>query len=128
MSLEAPAPGDTPVRRMLVVEDEPVLGDALGAWFAARGFEVSRAKSLAEARAELAGARFHATLLDVRLPDGDGLSLLASVQPTRTIVISATPDEGRYLRLGVLHHLAKPVELYALERLVHDIAMEADAA
>ncbi len=128
MILDVPAGPDAPSRRMLVVEDEPVLGDALGAWFQACGFAVERAKSLAEARIRLAGAPFHATLLDVRLPDGDGLSLLESVRPTRTVVISATPDEDRYLQLGVLHHLPKPLELRELERLVRDIAAEADAA
>ena len=128
MTIEAPARREVPSRRMLVVEDEPLFGDALGAWFEACGFEVARAKSLAEARTQLAGAPFHATLLDVRLPDGDGLSLLASARPARTVVISATPDEGRYQELGVLHHLPKPVELRALERLVRDIAAEANAA
>jgi DNA-binding response OmpR family regulator len=115
-------------RRMLVVEDEPVLGDALGAWFEACGFEVARAKSLAEARVQLAGAPFHATLLDVRLPDGDGLSLLTTARPNRTVVISATPDEDRYLRLGVVHHLPKPLELRTLEHLVRHIAADANAA
>jgi len=128
MTFDAPARRDAPHRRMLVVEDETLLGDALGAWFEACGFAVERAKSLAEARIQLAGAPFDATLLDVRLPDGDGLSLLESVRPTRTVVISATPDEDRYLRLGVLHHLPKPLELRELERLVLDIATEEDAA
>lgn len=128
MALDTPALRDVSCRRMLVVEDEPLLGEALGAWFRARGFEVERARSLAEARIQLAGAPFHATLLDVRLPDGDGLSLLASVRPTRTVVISATPDEDRYQQMGVLHHLPKPLELRQLERLVRDIAAETDAA
>ena len=61
MTLEAPARRGAELRRMLVVEDEPLLGDALGAWFEACGFEVARAISLAEARLQLAGGRGRGT-------------------------------------------------------------------
>lgn len=117
--MEPMSPDPKPERpRLLVVDDEKVLCSTVAAFFADRGFEVECAHSLAEARERLAGAQFRAAILDVGLPDGDGLSLLGSAPADAAVVISATPDEARYRDLGVRRHLTKPVDLWDLERLV----------
>jgi DNA-binding response OmpR family regulator len=104
--------------RVLIVEDEPTLRTALAAYLALRGVAVAEAGSLAQARSQLAGASFDALVVDVGLPDGDGLDLVAAAGAERALVISALPDPARYARRGIRHHLAKPFELGALlERL-----------
>lgn len=109
-------PEDRP--RLLVVEDEPVLRAALAAFFADQGFAVHCANSLAEARERLVTEQFRATILDAGLPDGSGLNLLATTTVERSIVISATPDEALYRAHGVRYHLAKPLDLRALEHVL----------
>lgn len=93
------------------MDDERVVCQSVAAFLGEYGFEVECAHSLAEAREKLAAAHFCAAILDVVLPDGDGLSLLGSPAARPAVVISATPDEDRYHRLGVRHHLAKPLDL-----------------
>jgi DNA-binding response OmpR family regulator len=115
-----PAPIERP--RLLIVEDEPVLCVSLAEFFADEGFVVACANSIAVARDHLAGAHFCAAILDVGLPDGDGLSLVPELGAGRAVVVSATPDEARYGACGVVHHVAKPVDLRALTRLVRAAA------
>jgi DNA-binding response OmpR family regulator len=109
-------------RRLLLVEDERALAESLAQWFESRGFEVSGVRSLAAARSALASARFHACILDVGLPDGDGLSLLSAAPAEHAVVISAAPEPDRYERRGVRHHMAKPLDLCELARLVEWVA------
>jgi len=104
--------------RVLIVEDDILLRRTLAAYLAGRGLRVVEAGSLAEARSELQVRCFDALVLDVGLPDGDGLDLLEAAGAGRALVVSAAPDPARYARRGVLHHLRKPVDLLRLvERL-----------
>ena len=71
--------------RLAIVDDHPLVTDGLrGALSAAPDIEVTwAAASLAEARRELAGLPVDVVLLDVRLPDGSGLSLLPGRRPSQ---------------------------------------------
>jgi DNA-binding response OmpR family regulator len=103
---------------VLIVDDEKTLRGSLARYLEGRGVAVAQAGSLAEARSLLAGRAFDALIVDVGLPDGDGLDLLESSGARRALVISARPELARYARRGVLHHLPKPLDLHAvLERL-----------
>ncbi len=108
-------------RRLLIVEDETTLREALAGFFAGRGMEVQSAGSVAEARERLREGSFDAFLLDVGLPDGSGLSLIGVAPPERALVITARPDPEHFERYGVQHHLAKPVDLFELAREVDDL-------
>ena len=105
-------------RRILIVEDETRLRRALVRYFEHCGVEVVEAASLREARASLARERFDAVVLDVGLPDGDGLSLLPVASARRAVVVTANPDPERFADCGVLHHLPKPVDLRELRSVV----------
>jgi DNA-binding response OmpR family regulator len=109
-------------QRVLIVEDERTLRRALVAFLRSKEIEVSEAGSLVEARAWLARGSFDVVVLDVGLPDGDGLSLLAAVGAQRSLVMSATPDPLRFAECGVRHHLAKPVDLQQLLCAVQGLA------
>ena len=118
-------PRDTVLERLLIVEDEEILRKHLVRLFVREGFDVAAAGTCAEATRELSGARFRALILDVRLPDGDGLDLLAELGhdrwPAVTVAITAwtTPEnELRAARLGVDRLLRKPIDLRQLVNVV----------
>lgn len=116
-------------RRVLIVDDETTLRGSLARYLEGCGVAVAQAGSLAEARSLLAGRAFDALIVDVGLPDGDGLDLLESAGARRALVISARPELARYARRGVLHHLPKPLDLHAvLERLTRICAAASAAA
>ena len=65
---------------VLLVEDDPSLGDILGKNLEARGYRVDRAETLAQALASLAGEAPGVMLLDVNLPDGSGWDVLRALE------------------------------------------------
>ena len=112
-------------QRLLIVEDEHVLRKHLARIFTREGFEVTSAATRAEAVEQLTTARFGRLLLDIGLPDGDGLDLLDELRaehvPTVTVVMTAvsTPqNEARAARLRVQRVLRKPVDLRELVAVV----------
>ncbi len=105
-------------RRVLIVEDEIGLRRWLASYIEGRGLAVVQVGSLAEAEVELDREAFDAVVLDVGLPDGDGLTLLSRSSAERSLVITANPDLARFERCGVVHHLAKPLDLPEFAREV----------
>ena len=106
---------------MLIVEDGEVLRKHLARLFVREGYLVTTAGSRAEALGELAQARFATLLLDIKLPDGDGLDLLAALdeerRPHHTVVMTAfstVENETRAQQLGVSQVLPKPLDLKRL--------------
>jgi DNA-binding response OmpR family regulator len=101
--------------RILLVEDEPQLAAQLVPRLEAEGFVVDHCASLGEAFEAVIGAAYRAVLLDRRLPDGDGLSLLAALKtrpaPPPVIVLTAMGDVAERvagLDAGAEDYLAKP--------------------
>jgi DNA-binding NtrC family response regulator len=117
-----------PSRRLslLVVEDERPLA-RLWATELERLVEATLAHSLAEARARLLGRSFDVMLLDLNLPDGSGLELLAEVfnrgDDTAVIILTGNADLNsaiQALRHGAYDYLTKPCRISELEQhLVH---------
>ena len=104
--------------RVLVVDDEVTLLKNVARSLRAVGFEVITAPDCADAREALSRSHVDALCLDINLPDGDGLDLLAEIRRTApdlpAIVISgATSPENRAraARLGVHKFLRKPFPL-----------------
>jgi len=95
-----PRPPGRP-RRLLIVDDEPHIGLLLRPYFEAMGYDMSLARTLAEARAALADRRAAPTglLLDLHLPDGSGLELLRDLRAERrtrdlpVVVLTAEGEE-----------------------------------
>jgi two-component system OmpR family response regulator len=75
-------PDGTPVR-VLVVDDEPDLAEVLSGALAYEGWQVRTAGDAATAVAEAAAFRPDAVVLDVMLPDGDGLAVLRRLRAAR---------------------------------------------
>jgi two-component system OmpR family response regulator len=103
--------------RILLVEDDAALADAVRDYLVAKAFVVDVAPGLAQARAALAAVQYAAVLLDLHLSDGDGLTLLPSVRALRerpiVIVLTArdqVTDRIRGLDAGADDYLIKPYD------------------
>jgi DNA-binding response OmpR family regulator len=103
-------------RRLLLVDDEPYVGLVLQPRLEAAGFDVVLARTLADARAAMAGSLPDALLLDLHLPDGSGVDLLRDLRRQAggadlPVVVLTAEGEDRVLaelgRLGAAV-LAKP--------------------
>ena len=117
-----------PPPRLLIVEDENLLRRSLARFFLGRGFDVVEATCLAEAEEQLDAGPYQAALLDVGLPDGNGLRLLNELGAERSIVITAKPDPEHFEQRGVRQFLTKPLDLPQLAELVSDVASRAAVA
>jgi two-component system KDP operon response regulator KdpE len=99
---------------VVVVEDDRQIRTILQAALAVEGFEVHTAVSLSEARALLNHALPDVLVLDLGLPDGDGLSLVQEVRRAHSLpilVVSARHQEAQKIALldaGVDDYLVKP--------------------
>lgn len=103
--------------RVLLVEDDLALSDAVCGYLRAKAFVVDAVSSLAQAGAALRAAQYAAVLLDLHLPDGDGLNLLPQVRALkqRPIVIVLTArdqvsDRIQGLDAGADDYLVKPYD------------------
>ncbi len=108
--------------RLLLVEDNDRLSEFLEKGLSDAGFAVDRAGTSAEASAAFDASHYDAVILDLGLPDGDGLSLLKERRAAgdRTPVLILTARDGLSDRVGGLNagaddYLAKP---FAMEELV----------
>ncbi len=114
--------------RVLIVEDVASLALSYSAQLSEAGFEVQVASSVAEADVQFR-AGYEAILLDLQLPDGNGLDLLeahsASLGETSVIVITADGSLSRAvsaMRLGAYDFLVKPVSAERLLTTVRNAA------
>ena len=107
---------------VLVVEDNALVTSATRILLEDAGFRVSTAGGIGDAYALCQSDRPDAILLDLRLPDGDGLSLLKRLRaegvPLPVVVALTGRDEpeirDRCLRAGCVDVLLKPVDMRAL--------------
>lgn len=103
--------------RLLVVEDDREIRLMMQSCLALEGFEVQTAASLSEARALLLHNPPDVVLLDLGLPDGDGLELVLHIRKQYTtpiLIISARHQEAKKIKLldaGADDYLAKPFKL-----------------
>ena len=107
---------------VLIVDDEPDLCELLGITMQIPSQAVH---SLAAAKEALAATPFALCLADLRLPDGDGLELVAWLQerhpglPVAVITAHGNVESAvRALKLGAFDFLSKPLDLANLRRVV----------
>ena len=104
---------------LLLIDDDKRLISMVGEYLQSAGFNVTTAFSLAGARDVLRTAQFDAVVLDLMLPDGDGLDLCREIRAdpsTRRLPMlmltarGESPDRIVGLELGADDYLAKPFE------------------
>ena len=105
-------------QRVLIVDDSLTVRMDLAEAFEDAGFESVTCGTLAEARAHLDRERFALVILDVRLPDGDGIELLREIRaspatdPALMLLSAETEvsDRIRGLSTGADEYVGKPYE------------------
>ncbi|HZS40565.1 MAG TPA: response regulator [Polyangia bacterium] len=122
--------------KLMIVDDEPALGEVLEAMFARRGYRVVQLDRGEAVHARALAERPSAILLDVHLPDVDGWEVCRRLKAdprTRRIPIlmmtaeyATVADAERGLGIGADEYVAKPflrdVLLHNVERLVRRAA------
>lgn len=106
---------------LLLVEDEPNLGQTLRDYLRAKKFNVDLAATCAEARVKFAQMKPAIAILDIGLPDGDGISLAREFRQERKecVLLFCTALNDPTLRvegleLGAEDYITKPFELKEL--------------
>lgn len=104
--------------RILLVEDQDLLGDAVRDYVARSGHAVDWMKTIADGEASLSAVEYGLILLDLNLPDGNGLDLLRrfrSAGKTTPVIILTARDQVRDriegLNSGADDYLVKPFDL-----------------
>ena len=124
----------SPRRRVLVVEDEPHLSQLVTDVLEAEGYAVHAVGTGGEAEAVLERVKPDLVLLDIMLPDADGLILCSQIQarwPAPVIMVSATKrerDRILSLRLGADDFIAKPFDTLELVARVEAVLRRATGA
>ena len=114
---------------VLVVDDDPMVMSALKFFVESRGHRFAGAAGVAEATHVLGSQSFDAVVLDLYLPDGDGLDVLdrsLQLQPPPAVIVMTARAEihsaVKAIRRGAADYLAKPLDLDDLgARLEHAV-------
>ena len=115
--------------RILLVDDHPVIISAVSDLLLAKGMDLcGRAVSIEDAKKQIKTAKPDMVVLDIGLPDGDGLTLVEHIKTTHpeilTLVYTAYDEEHyalRSLRAGANGFLMKTAPLTRLPEAILEI-------
>ena len=112
---------------ILIIEDDLTFSTMLGTWLDKQGFHTETASNLSKARKALDRQTFDLVLSDLRLPDGDGLSLLDYMRKkgiaTPFMVMTGYADVQNAvnaMKQGACDYIAKPVQPALLMEKIRD--------
>lgn len=121
--------------RILLAEDDTLLGDGLRAGLRQLGFQVDWVRDGPAAERELRAEPYAAAVLDLGLPRRDGLDVLAAIRRagiTLPVLVltarDAVPDRIRGLDLGADDYVLKPVDLHELAARLRALVRRAAGA
>jgi two-component system response regulator RegA len=106
---------------LLLVEDDPLMGEALSTALGRRGYAVEICRTVHDALAHVGAQAPQFAVVDLRLPDGSGLSVVRALHKANpaasTVVLTgyaniATAIEA--IKLGARNYLCKPVDADAV--------------
>ncbi|MDD5480125.1 winged helix-turn-helix domain-containing protein [Rhodoferax sp.] len=107
--------------RILLAEDDAMLGDGLRAGLRQQGFQVDWVRDGLAAERELCSGDYQAAVLDLGLPQKDGMDVLQAIRAkkitTPVLVLTArdaVPERIKGLDLGADDYVLKPVDLFEL--------------
>lgn len=114
--------------KILIVEDNVSLSQRQKDWLEQAGYDTMTAMNESIAKALIRKKRFDLILSDVRLPDGDGISILEWLRNEKldipfviTTEYVSVPDVVRTIKMGAKDYLPKPIHREYLLELVEDI-------
>lgn len=103
-------------RQILVVDDSALERDAAAAFLGAEGYKVATAADGAEMRQQLSGAEFDLVIVDLRMPNEDGFTLVRHLRENHScgiiMLTSARDLDNRVmgLELGADDYISKPYQ------------------
>ncbi|MBI4590073.1 MAG: sigma-54-dependent Fis family transcriptional regulator [Candidatus Rokubacteria bacterium] len=111
--------------RVLVVDDEPTMADGLRLVLEAEGYAVLTAATSAQAVEAASAQSFHLAIVDLVLPDGDGLGLLRELKrrdPTLEVIVitahGSIPKAVEAIKDGAFYFVAKPFDPEEITALI----------
>ena len=111
---------------VLVVEDEPDLRQLIAESLEAKGFAVAQALDGADALGRLEGFAYDGLVVDLRLPDANGMDVLEAAltryPEIRAVVITGfggVEDAVKAIKRGAIDFLIKPFQLVQLSQVLH---------
>lgn len=114
--------------KLLIIEDEQDLQEMMAGTLRKDGFIVETASDFASAVDKLGGYSYDCVLLDINLPDGNGLDILRMIKDSgsslNVIITSARDsidDKITGLELGADDYLAKPFHLAELAARIRSV-------
>jgi DNA-binding NtrC family response regulator len=120
--------------KVLVVDNEPVVVNSMRKTLMRKGFSVEAAYTLTEALTQILSQDYGLVLLDMRMPDGDGLDLLQKIKQKRpdlhVVIVTgyASIDTAvEAIRKGASDYVSKPFTPEELYR-VAGLALKTSAA
>jgi DNA-binding response OmpR family regulator len=122
---------DPPRTKILVVEDDPFMAEVMSDVLDSGGYAVEHAATGAEAREKVEQSRPDLVMLDLILPDMDGLILCNDIRRTTDVPIMVVSGTNRKrdavlsLRLGADDFVAKPFDVAELEERVKTVLRRA---
>ncbi len=120
---------DIPIEnpKVLVIDDEADIRHLLAMSLLQMNIEVDCAKDVAEAMKHLRSTQYNFCITDMKLPDGNGLSIVEHCHkelpqmPIAVITAFGNTDTAvKAMKLGAFDFLAKPIELVQLRQLIQN--------
>jgi len=118
---------------ILMIEDDELLRKSIHDKLSKKGHKVRACESLVEARGLLNKNTFDLCLLDMRLPDGNGIEFLGAEKKktadTEFVIMTAFADVNSAIaaiRNGAYDYLPKPFEDEQLQKIVRNVAKEVE--
>ncbi len=112
---------------ILIVDDELIVRDSLGKWFREEGYEVGTADSAREALALLAQQTWDVALVDIKMPDVDGIELQSrfrEIKPDLIVIImtgyASVETSVAALKNGAYDYVVKPFDPEEIAHTVHN--------
>ena len=111
--------------KMLIVDDELSVRDALAKWFREEGYEIGTAESASEAFTRMAEAYWDIALLDIKMPGTDGIELqrrMHELDPDLIVIMmtgyASVETAVTALKNGAYDYVSKPLDPDEIAHLV----------
>ena len=112
--------------RILIIDDEPSILESLNMFLTEKGHRVVTAETGTTGLALFLKKSFHVVIMDIRLPDVNGLDILQSMmaekKPSKIIMITAFQDMETTIsaiKRGAFDYIHKPLDVGDIEEAVN---------